>query len=145
MDNSSMAMLSMEPRKQIITPHNNYCLTSYAISYRHFTWLQKCCKSASKPNVAHITIPSKKQKPFWACAMCTLTTYNKHNHWDPILAAVSVFNMYIVHDNQLYLNGLDAYTSCTVHEQDSMVTRHECAIQLITYIANTCIACLQLK
>ena len=38
-----------------------------------------------------------------------------------ILTAVSVLNMYIVHD----LNGLDANTSCTVHEQDSVVARHE--------------------
>ena len=41
---------------------------------------------------------------------------------DPILAAVSVLNMYVVHD----LNGLNAYTtSCTVLEQDSVVVRHE--------------------
>ena len=31
-DNSNMATLSMEPRKQIITLHNNY---SYSISCRH--------------------------------------------------------------------------------------------------------------
>ena len=32
MDNANMATLSMEPRKQIITLHNNY---SYSISCRH--------------------------------------------------------------------------------------------------------------
>ena len=53
--------------------------------------------------------------------MYTLTTNNKHQHWDPIIAAVSVLNMYVVH----YLNGLDAFTLCTVHEQDSVVARHE--------------------
>ena len=35
---SNMAMLSMEPRKQIITLYNNYYLTSYTISCRHITW-----------------------------------------------------------------------------------------------------------
>ena len=52
--------------------------------------------------------------------MYTPTT-NKRKHWDPILAAVSVLNMYVVHD----LNGLNAYTSCTMLEQDSVVVRHE--------------------
>ena len=57
--------------------------------------------TASKPNVAHDK----------------LTTNNKHQHWDSILAAVSVLNMYVVHD----LNSLDAYTLCMVHEQDYSV------------------------
>ena len=43
MDSSNMATLSMEPRKQIITLQNNYYLTSYSVSCRHFTWIQKCC------------------------------------------------------------------------------------------------------
>ena len=43
MENPSIVMLSMEPRKRIDTLHNIYCLTSYSISCRHFTWLQKCC------------------------------------------------------------------------------------------------------
>ena len=38
-----------------------------------------------------------------------------------ILAAVSILNTYIVHD----LNGLDANTLCTVHEQDPVMARHE--------------------
>ena len=40
-----------------------------------------------------------------------------------ILAAVFVLNIatYFFHD----LNGLDGYTLCTVHEQDSVVVRHE--------------------
>ena len=36
-------------------------------------------------------------------------------------AAVTVLNTYNVHD----LNSLDTYSSCTVHEQDSVVARHE--------------------
>ena len=31
--------------------------------------------------------------------------------------------MYIVHDDQLYLNGLDTCTLCTMHEQDSVMAR----------------------
>ena len=53
--------------------------------------------------------------------MYTLTTNNKRQHWDPIIAAVYVLNMYSVHD----LNNLDAYTLCPVHEQDSVVARHK--------------------
>ena len=53
--------------------------------------------------------------------MYILTTDNKCQHWDTIFAAVSALNTYIVHD----LNGLDAYTLFTVHEQDSMVIGHE--------------------
>ena len=40
-------------------------------------------------------------------------------------AAVSTLNMYIVSDNQLYLNSLDAYTSCIVRKQGSVVLRHK--------------------
>ena len=43
-------------------------------------------------------------------------------------AAVSALNMYIVNDDQLYLNSLDAYTSCIVHKQDSVVGRHKIKI-----------------
>ena len=53
--------------------------------------------------------------------MYTFTTNNKHQRCDPILAATPVLIMYIVHD----LLGLDAYTSCTVDEQDSRVARHK--------------------
>ena len=52
------------------------------------------------------------KKLFWIHAIYTLTTDNKHEHWVPILTAVSVLNTYSVHD----LNGLDTYNSCTVHE-----------------------------
>ena len=38
MDNSSMASLSLQPRKWIILLPNNYSLTSYLISCRHITW-----------------------------------------------------------------------------------------------------------
>ena len=68
--------------------------------------------------------------------MYTLTTNSKHQHWDLILAAVSILNAYVVH----YLNGLNAYTLCTVLEQDSVVVRHErtnytCAIARMLYTA----------
>ena len=53
--------------------------------------------------------------------MYTLTTNNKCQRMNLILAAVSVLNMYAVRD----LNSLDAYTLCTVHEQDSVVARNE--------------------
>ena len=43
----------------------------------------------------------------------TLTTNNKRQDWDLILAAMSVLNTYIVLD----LNGLDTYTLCTVHNR----------------------------
>ena len=39
MDNSNMVTLSMEPRKQIVTLHNNYWLTFYSINCRHFMYL----------------------------------------------------------------------------------------------------------
>ena len=38
-----------------------------------------------------------------------------------MLTAVPILNMYVVHD----LNGLDACTLCTPHEQDLVVARHE--------------------
>ena len=50
--------------------------------------------------------------------MYTLTTNNKYQHWYTLFAAVSILNVYVVHD----LNGLDA---CTVHEQDSIVESNE--------------------
>ena len=56
--------------------------------------------------------------------MYTLTTYKCH-HWDPILAALSVLYTYVIHDDQLCLNGLDTYVFCTVHEQDSVVAKHK--------------------
>ena len=61
--------------------------------------------TASKPKVAHDKF----------------TTNNKHQHWDSILAAVSVLNTYVVHD----LYSLDAYTLCMVHEQDLVLARHK--------------------
>ena len=64
----------------------------------------------------------------------TLTIINASSYWYPIFAAVSILIMYVVHD----LNSLDAYTSCTVHEQDSVVARHErtnyiCGITCMLY------------
>ena len=83
----------------------------------------------------------------------TLTTNNKRQHWDPIFATVSALNTYVLND----LNNLDAYTLCTVHEQDSMVVRHgtsnymhaiACVLLLVCYIAcniiHVYIACMQL-
>ena len=57
--------------------------------------------------------------------MYTLSTYNKHQHWDPILDAVSVLNTYVVYDDRLYLNSLDTSTLCTVDDHDIVVVRHE--------------------
>ena len=67
--------------------------------------------------------------------MYALTTNNKHQHWDPILAVVSILNTYIVHD----LNSLDTYTLYIMHEWDSIVARHErtnymCAIACVLYL-----------
>ena len=67
-----------------------------------------------------------------------LTTI-KHQLWTRYFVAMAILNMYAVHNS----NGLDAYTLYTVHEQDSVVARHEkthyvyacyclCAIQYIT-------------
>ena len=44
---------------------------------------------------------------------------------DLVLASVFVLYRYIVHDDQIYLNGLDSYTLCTVHVQDSEEARLE--------------------
>ena len=58
-------------------------------------------------------------------ATYTLTANNKYQCWDPTHADVLVLNAYIVYDDQLYLNNLNACTSCTVHQQDSVVVRHK--------------------
>ena len=100
-----MTMLSMELRKWIITLHNNDYLTSYSISFRHITDIRNAA-TASKLNVAHVTTILKQQKQFGAQAIYTITTNNKHQYWDPMLAAVSILNTYVVHD----LNGLNSYT-----------------------------------
>ena len=110
-------MLSLEPRKLIITLHNNSSLTSYSISSRHITWLQKCCKCwQTKCCTCY----------YWPNMIGTIVsiwyaTNNKRHCWDPIPAAVSVLNTYVVYG----LNGLDSYTLYTVHEQDSVVEGFE--------------------
>ena len=50
---------------------------------------------------------------------------------------------------QLYLNHLDAYTLCTVHEWDPVVARHEktyythaVSCMLYSMQCNTCVLCL---
>ena len=50
-----MVMLSMEPRKWIITLHNSYCLTSYSISFIGIFLDNRNAAIASKPNVAQVT------------------------------------------------------------------------------------------
>ena len=55
-------------------------------------------------------------------------------------AALSVLNMYVVHD----LNGLDACTLYTVHEEDLELVRHErtnytCMLVLMCYTEHTLI------
>ena len=49
--------------------------------------------------------------------MHTLTTNNEYLYCDPILAAMSILNTYVVHN----LNDLDSYALFTVHEQDSVM------------------------
>ena len=58
---------------------------------------------------------------------------------------MAILNTNTVHD----LNGLDAYTLCTMHEQDSVVARHErtnymrvIAHMLYSTLRDTCIRCL---
>ena len=124
MDNSNLAMLSIQPRKWIITLHNNYCSTCCSISYKHNILLLLVTRNsatASILNFAQVTTVLNWCKLFWAHTKYTFITNNKHQHWDLILAAMSILNAYIIHD----LNGLDSYTSYTVHEQDSVVARHE--------------------
>ena len=70
----------------------------------------------------------------------------KCQSWDLIFAAVSVLNMYVVHDDQLYITGSDTYISCTVHEQDSVLAMHErtnykCAVATACKLICAYIAC----
>ena len=116
MDNSNILMLGMEPRKwssffRIITV-SLLIQSSVDIlldSRNPATAKTKCCMCYYHPKII---------ETFWAHTVYTLTTY-KCQHWDSILAALSVLNTYIIHDDQLCLNGLDTYVLCTVHEQDS--------------------------
>ena len=74
----------------------------------------------------HGSLLSKNNSNYSEHLLHTHSTYNKHQPGTVyLLATVSVLNAYIIHDNQLYLNDLDTYTSCTVHEEDSVVVRHE--------------------
>ena len=70
----------------------------------------------------------------WTCTVRLLIISASTGTW--YFAAVAVLNMYVVHN----LNGLDAYTLHTVHEQDSVMTRHKrknytCANVICAYIA----------
>ena len=81
--------------------------------------------------------------------MCTLTTYNRCQHWDPIhAAAVSILKTYVVNNDQQYLNSLDVYALCIVHEQNSFMVRHErtnyaCVIAFVPY-STQCDVCVYL-
>ena len=86
----------------------------------------KNAATVSKLNVACVTIVRKWQKPFWATD--NYGTNEKCQLWDLILAAVSVLNMYIVHD----LNGLNACTLWIVHKQCSVTERHKRSSNMLT-------------
>ena len=114
-----MVTLSMEPRKQIITLHKNYCLTSYSISCRHIVDSRNVA-TAGKPNVACVTTILNDRK------------YSEHLLHTHSLLIISVntrtrylllylLNKYVVND----LNGLVPYTLCTVLEYGSVVVRHK--------------------
>ena len=55
MHNSNMVTLSMEPRKRIITLHNNF-VTPLIHSAVGILLDSKNAATASKPNVAHVSI-----------------------------------------------------------------------------------------
>ena len=82
MDNSNMATLSMEPRKWIITLHNNYWLTSYSISCRHIAWHQECCNC-------------------WQTKCCTCYYHPKmiktsFSMWSPLIINASTGTQYLL-------------------------------------------------
>ena len=119
MDNSNILTLSMEPRKwsSFFTIITVSLLIQSSVdilldSRNPATAKTKCCMCYYCPKII---------ETFWAH---TVYTY-KCQRWDPILAALPVLNTYIIHDDQLFLNGLDTYVLCTVHEQDSVVAKHK--------------------
>ena len=67
----------------------------------------------------HVLLPPYNSRNYFEHMLYVHTLY--WQHWDPILAAVSISNMYVLHD----LNNSDPYTSCSMYEQDSVVARHE--------------------
>ena len=82
-----------------------------------------CIKLLSKVYMSQVTCCGS-----YLCCGKAHTYYDTHS---PLIisasagtryfAAVAALSTCIVH----HLNGLDTYTSCTVHEQDSVVARHE--------------------
>ena len=123
---------------------SQYLLSQHSISCKLITWLKKCCNCYETKCCTCYYHP-KKIELFWVCAIIyTLTTNNKRQHWDLILTAVSVSNMYIVHD----MNDLDTYPSCAVHERDSVVARTTHVLLLMIYtshnVIRACIAHMQL-
>ena len=90
----------MESRKQIMAFHNNYSLTSHSTSYIG-TFDSSNTETAHKPNAAvHLLLLSQNNRNYSEHVLDTLSlfTYNKCQHWGPILSVVSILNMYIVHD-----------------------------------------------
>ena len=72
---------------------------------------------------------------------CLFLWWGSHYNTDPYkltsagnqyFAPVAVLNIYALHD----LNGLDAYSSCSVYEQDSVVAKHkkENYVHAIAYV-----------
>ena len=54
MDNSNMAILSLEPRQQIITLHNNFTVSFFIQSAVGILLDTRNAAAASKPNVTYI-------------------------------------------------------------------------------------------
>ena len=140
MDNFNMAMVSMEPRKMIIILHNNNCLTSCLIIYKHFTGLQKSCSCWQTKCYLCYYHPKIIET---ILSICYVHTYHLWKLSRPIVAAVSVLNMYVVHDDQLYLNGLDVilYLQCMSWFQWWQGTRGQttCMLLLMYHTAHNVI------
>ena len=74
--------------------------------------------TASKPNV----ICAREKIEYSEHMLCTHSPLIiRASTETQYFAAMAALNVYVVHD----LNSLDTYTLCTVHEQDSVVARHE--------------------
>ena len=91
--------------------------------------------TASKPNITCVTTILKNDRNYSENVLLTYSPLIMYpSTGTQYFGAASVLNTYVVHD----LNGLDAYTSHTVHEQDSVVVRQEranytCAIACVLY------------
>ena len=128
-------MWSLESRSSPFTIITVLCLIQSAVGIRNTV-------TGIKPNIAHVTTILEIIETI--LSVCYVhTTYNKCQLWDSMLVAISVLNMCIVHDDQLYLKVECLYiTLCTMHEQDSVVDKfYVCyclhVIQHITYYVST--------